>query len=105
MPAYQMIVMTNPVAGRDDEFNRWYDEVHIGDVLKVEGVRGARRFRAVDSGPWRYAAIYDLDIEAPNEVMAEILRRWKTDQMPGTDAFDDSNFIMTIVEPIAPSVG
>lgn len=102
MPGYQMIVLTNPAPGRDDEFNSWYDQIHIGDVLRVDGVRAARRFRAVDAGEWRYAAIYDLECEDPNAVMAEILARWKTEQMPGTDAFDDSRFIMSIVEPIGP---
>ena len=100
MPAYQMIVLTNAVPGREDEFNRWYDEIHLADVLKVEGVRAARRFRAVDSGAWRYVAIYDLECEAPNGVMEEIVRRWQSGEMRGTEAFDASNFIMTIVEPV-----
>ena len=100
MPAYQMIVLTNAVPGRDDEFNRWYDEIHLADVLKVEGVRSARRFRAVDSGAWRYTAIYDLDCEDPNGVMEEIVRRWQSGEMRVSEAFDASSFIMTVVEPI-----
>jgi hypothetical protein len=95
-----MIVLTNPVEGQDDEFNRWYSDVHVGDVKKVPGVTGARRFRTVDAGDWKYAAIYDLDCDDPNAVVSEIMARWKTDQMPGTDAFDESKFVMMVVEPI-----
>jgi hypothetical protein len=97
---YQLIVLTNPVEGRDEEFNRWYSDVHIGDVKKVPGVTGARRFRTVGPGEYKYAAIYDFDCEDPNAVVAEIMARWKTDQMPGTDAFDESRFLMLPVQPI-----
>jgi len=100
MAEFQMIVLTNPVAGREDEFNAWYDGVHLGDVTAVPGVTAARRFRAVTEGDWRYAAIYALDCENPQTVMAEIIARWKTDRMRRSPAFDESRFIMTIVEPI-----
>ena len=32
-----MIVLSNPVGDRDDEYNRWYDDVHLPDVLSVPG--------------------------------------------------------------------
>jgi hypothetical protein len=28
----QFLVFTNPVEGREDEYNEWYDNVHLGDV-------------------------------------------------------------------------
>jgi hypothetical protein len=100
MAEFQMIVLTNPVAGQEEEFNAWYDAVHLRDVMAVPGIVGARRFRAVSKGDWHYAAIYDLECEDPQAVMAEIQARWKTDRMRGSPAFDESHFIMTIVERI-----
>lgn len=32
-----LLVQTNSVAGREDEFNRWYSETHLADVLAVPG--------------------------------------------------------------------
>jgi hypothetical protein len=37
MAEFQMIVLTNPIAGRADEFNTWYDEIHLRDVTAVPG--------------------------------------------------------------------
>jgi hypothetical protein len=54
----------------------------------------------VTEGDYQYAAIYDLECENPRAVMAEILARWKTHRMRGSPAFDESCFMMTIVERI-----
>lgn len=65
-PFDHMIVLTNPQQGSEAEFNRWYDEVHIPDVLnKIGGFVGAHRFRRAEIGldqncPWQNLAIYDI---------------------------------------------
>jgi hypothetical protein len=41
------------------ELNRWYEEEHLPLLRKVDGVIGARRFRARVGSP-RYIALYDL---------------------------------------------
>lgn len=97
----QLIVLSNAVAGCDTQFNSWYDEVHLGDVLKVPGVVGARRF-ALESDKWRYLAIYDLESEDPAGVIDEILARAGTDAMPLDDAFDMSTFHMALARPLTP---
>ena len=30
-----MLALTNPVPGRDDAFNEWYDAYHVPECLKV----------------------------------------------------------------------
>ncbi len=40
MAKYNLIALTNPLEGRDDEFNDWYTNVHLADVLKLPGVTG-----------------------------------------------------------------
>ncbi len=45
---------------REDEYNTWYDEVHIPQLLTLDGIVAARRLRPVDgNGP--YVAIYELE--------------------------------------------
>jgi hypothetical protein len=100
MAEYRIIVLSNPVAGCEDEFNDWYAKVHLPDVCAVPGVVGARRFRSLDNDEWRYVAVYRLDCDDPRAVLGEILARWKTERMPGSDAFDESRLIMTLVEPL-----
>ena len=38
------LVFTNPVKGKEREFNEWYDTVHVPEVLGIPGVLSAQRF-------------------------------------------------------------
>ena len=46
----QFLVFSNPVEGREDEYNEWYDNVHLRDVCNVPGVAGAKRYELVPTG-------------------------------------------------------
>ena len=43
------IVYSNPLQGRDDEFNVWYDNVHVPQLLAVPGMLSAQRYNLLDS--------------------------------------------------------
>ncbi|WP_068088975.1 DUF4286 family protein [Novosphingobium rosa] len=102
MAQHKLLVLANPVDGRDDDFNHWYDTVHLPDVLKVPGVTGAERFRLSEGGQWRYLAIYELECEDPAAVSAELMSRAGTPLMTMTDAFDLSTFFMATASTITP---
>lgn len=74
----KLMVFSNAKDGRDDEYNKWYDEEHLPDLLTIPGVRSAQRFRAQDNaGPapeHRYLAVYDLERE-PGEVLKDLAAR------------------------------
>jgi hypothetical protein len=65
-----LLVMTNPVEGREDEYNEWYDEVHLAEVVALDGFAGARRYKLSPvqregvEPTHAYLAIYELDCEA-----------------------------------------
>jgi hypothetical protein len=45
----QLVVLSEPVAGREDEFNDWYSFVHIRDVMRLSRVVIAvQRFKKTD---------------------------------------------------------
>ena len=44
---YVMLVFANPIPGREAEFNDWYTNTHMGDLLQLQGWVGAQRFRIV----------------------------------------------------------
>jgi hypothetical protein len=73
------IVFGNPTTpDQDGEFNDWYNNIHIPDVLAIPGVLSAQRYkrslldrevgRPVDYG---YVTVYEFEGD-PNEVMAKI---------------------------------
>ena len=72
-----MAVFTNPASAEaEDEYNRWYDEVHVKELLTVPGVLSASRYRLSDGGhgetsDHRYLAIYELDAD-PNTVLGRL---------------------------------
>lgn len=76
MAKHLLVVFTNAAEGRDDEFNRWYDEVHLGDVLSVEGFVAAQRFEltgmAGSSSPHRYLALYEIETDDIDAVVERL---------------------------------
>jgi len=89
MNRYEYLVLTRPVSGTDDEFNRWYDHQHLRDVLAVPGIISARRYRVLLSAQgggsppiWQYVAVYEMECDDPRATLAELKRRAGTDQMP-----------------------
>lgn len=99
MARYKWLVFTNSVPGREEAFNRWYDEVHIGDLLRVPGIVGAHRSVITREqasmatgeveicGPeeigarFRFLAVYEIDADHPMPVLNEIKRRANTPEM------------------------
>jgi len=63
------VVQSNPVAGREDEYNDWYTKTHIPEILRVPGMVAAERFVLSDvqrvppptAPAFRYIAIYEVD--------------------------------------------
>jgi hypothetical protein len=97
MRRYELLVLTRPVKGTDDEFNRWYDQRHLSDVLAVPGFVGARRYRVLSSDApgggdppqWQYLAIYEMDCEDPHDAaLAELGKRVGTELMPISNSIE-----------------
>jgi hypothetical protein len=44
---YVYLVFANPIPGREAEFNEWYSNVHMGDLVQLPGWIGAQRFRLI----------------------------------------------------------
>lgn len=99
MALYSLVVFTNPVEGQDHEYNEWYTNVHLPDVLNIPGVVGAQRFRRSeiqrDDGPfpWGYLAIYECDTDDVRSVIRELKARGGTELMRMTDSLAKERFV------------
>ena len=92
-PATQVVatlVFSDPVPGREAEFNSWYSDRHLPDVLQVPGYLAARRFSLEPtqgvSPPWRYLTIYEIDKARYLAATAELAARSGTERMPISEA-------------------
>ena len=45
---------------RDQEYNAWYDEIHLKELVALDGFVSARRLRPVN-GEGPYVAIYEIE--------------------------------------------
>jgi hypothetical protein len=68
MGRYTFLVLTNAKAGREDEFNDWYTNTHLDDILRLDGFVAAQRFRIVEDAhqtppPHRYMALYEIEAD------------------------------------------
>lgn len=71
-----MLVLWVTVAADDEEeFNRWYDEEHIPELLAIPGFRSARRLRNSDE-PHNYLTIYEL--ESVEVLESDAFLAWKS---------------------------
>lgn len=68
MAKHVLVVMSNAIDGQDDEFNDWYTNTHLADIIALDGFTAARRYRLSErqigeegGEPYRYLAIYEVD--------------------------------------------
>lgn len=96
MPTCLQFALSNPVAGREDEFNRWYEHDHLRNGVLTPGILAGQRFRRAD-GPWpsgkhEYLTIWEID--DPAFALAQLASVKGTDAMPISPAID-----MSTVQP------
>jgi hypothetical protein len=111
MAKYTFIVMTNPVAGKEAEYNEWYNKHHIPDVLNVPGFVCAQRFRIADtqmdgeaSKAYKYLALYEIETDDLAGVLKELRARGGTPEIVPSDAIDMKNVGTFIFTPVAEKV-
>lgn len=111
MTRHVLVVLSNAAPGRDHEFNDWYDQEHLRDVLSVEGFVSAQRFclsdaqlRPDEPPPHRYLAIYE--IEAPDLAvpLRQLLAGVTDGTIPLSETLDLPSLSAYAFTPITPRV-
>lgn len=71
-----LVVLSDAVPGREDEYNDWYTGTHLREIVETPGFVAAQRFRLVspsdDPAPHSYLAIYEIegDLDEAREALA-----------------------------------
>ena len=100
MPRYMFVVFTNAVEGRDGEFNDWYTNRHIPDVLTIDGFVAAQRFKLTATVPkqesaHRYLALYELDTDDLAKTQQALADASEAGMFQVTEALDLSTSVAT----------
>ena len=76
MSRHLLLVLTNPVDGREDDYNDWYENVHLDEVLQTEGIEAAQRYELTatvgSDSDHRYLAVYEVDAESTEAAIAAL---------------------------------
>jgi hypothetical protein len=86
-----LLVFSNPVDGREEEYNAWYSEHHLDEILAIDGFRLAQRFRLADDArmtrdtpdaPYRYLALYEVEDRArADSALFDLARRERAEAL------------------------
>jgi hypothetical protein len=110
--SYYFFVFSNPVAGHEDEYNKWYNEQHAQDVVAVPGFVTAQRFvkndlplyRLVDLQVPKYLIIYKIVTDDIEVVFKEVNRRLETKETVISPTFDRSTSVSYVYRPFRPEI-
>lgn len=90
---YVFLVLTNAVDGREDEYNDWYTNQHLPDLMRLDGFVSAQRFELTElqrlitfPHPFRYAAIYEIETDDLAATYQAMQHAADTGNMPSTEA-------------------
>ena len=106
MAKYKYLVITNAVAGKEAEFNDWYTQQHLSDVLKVPGFEAAQRFEVTGQSalPGKYVAIYEMETDNPEATLQDLHSRSNSPEMTLSDSLDIATTTVALLSPITDTV-
>lgn len=93
MDRYQLVVFSNALEGRDADYNDWYDNQHLDDVLACPGFYRAQRLSIAnpmsqEPAEYKYLSIYEFEAEDLDRTLGYFFSIINTDKMVMTDSMD-----------------
>lgn len=79
MSEYIFLAFTNPLKGREDEYNDWYDNIAVPAYKTIPGFKHHGRYTLVDApkmfefamdSDWQYLSIYTFETDDLNDFLA-----------------------------------
>jgi len=71
-----VLILTEPTQGKEDEYNDYYNNLHLGEVLDTTSLQTAQRFKLVEQAgegcPLPYLAVYETEADNAAEVLQNL---------------------------------
>ena len=88
MERWLLVAETNCTdPSREKEFNRWYDNIHLPDILETPGFIRATRYEnsSPAEGRGKFLVLYQIETEDMEQTMAalgeNVTRKWQQGRM------------------------
>ena len=94
MPKFKLIALTKPNAGCEDEYNVWYQNVHLPEVCALPGIQGAQRFKQAavlqNGDEHNYLAVYDIETDDIGATLASFGQAVASGEITQSDSSDSA---------------
>ena len=108
MGRYKLVVLSDATADREDEYNRWYSDEHLSDVVAVPGFTSAIRLKlhTVVGGEFknRYLALYEMTDDDPAVTLELLQAVVDRGEMKISGALDEPGVQCAVFEVCSPEV-
>ncbi len=99
-----VLILTEPTEGNEDEFNDYYENLHLKEVLDTTDLQTAQRFRltgeAGEGCPLPYLAVYETEADCAADVIDNLNRTRAQRQQ--SDALNKRTGRVWVFEEIGP---
>lgn len=104
MQRYKFVVMSNPIEGMDEEYNDWYQNCHLPELLRLDGIVSAQRFQQAcnlrEGESYRYLVIYEIETDDIDAVGANLVGTAESGRLTMSESIDTDNSYAVFYEPI-----
>ncbi|MEO5586637.1 MAG: hypothetical protein ABIQ81_02980 [Novosphingobium sp.] len=109
MPKFKLVALSTPVAGKEDEFHDWYQNVHLPQIVGLPGGQGAQRYQLVaklmGGDPNQYLAIYDIECDDPMSFLGALGQASAEGKLTQTAANDMGSIYTALFSELGERVG
>jgi hypothetical protein len=103
------LVLTNPTAGMEEEYNRWYSDQHAPDVVAIDGFVGVQRFKlsavpGMEAPYWGYVAFYEIDRDKVTQAFKGLEEARGTPRMVMSESLNRADNEVAVYAPVAAKV-
>lgn len=98
-----MLVGADVPADKEADFNKWYQEEHLQELMGVPGILNAARYEATKSGP-KYLAVYELesvDVVNTDAFKNRPRTEWGSKVSPSLIGTNFFNLVLDMIHPNA----
>jgi hypothetical protein len=107
VPLYKMLILSRPAQGREAQYDDWYQNVHLEQMLTLKGFKAAQRFKLQRSLGQReaqpYAAIYEIETDDLDAVLEELYREAGSQRLLIDEALDRASIYAAVYAPHGPA--
>jgi hypothetical protein len=107
MPRYKLIVLSSPVAGREADFDLWYQNIHLPEMMTISGFQSAQRFRLTESlaekDGFPFLTIYEIETNDVPALLDEVRKRAGNGRLTISDSLSPQVYAVAY-EPVGPAV-